>query len=115
MPARKDPRKAFTSSFRKRRTVSAPIASEVWTFADAKGRKRMARLAVGRPERIPGDRNADWFCPVHIGGWTPHVVPAIGVGPLDALRNALTLVRAFHEQIGEMHIRRDQGAGSRKR
>jgi hypothetical protein len=72
---------------------------------DGKGRTRKARIAVGRPQRIPGDPKSGWFCPVYVEGFTPHVTPAIGIGPLDSLMSAITVVRGFQGHVGTMHIR----------
>jgi hypothetical protein len=102
--AAKDPFKAFLASFKRQQSVTEPIASDVWTFNDAAGKRRTTRIEVGIPRRIPNDKNEDWFCPVFIDGWTPHVVPAMGVGPVDSLMNAITLIRSFHEQIAWLQI-----------
>lgn len=92
-----------------------PIASDTWTYTDREGQKHVSRLQVGRPEPIPGDNQRAWFCAVFIEGWTPHVVPAIGVGPLDALMNGLLLVRSFREHVADMHISESPGPRRRRR
>jgi hypothetical protein len=102
----KDPFKAFTAGFKRQQLVNEPIASETWTFKGPKGRRQTARIQVGRPQQVPDDKNADWFCPVFIERWTPHVVPAMGVSPVDSLMNAMGLVRSFREHIAELHISR---------
>jgi hypothetical protein len=94
----------FIATFKRRRSVSKPIAADTWTFTDSKGRKRLARIEIGRPQRVPEDKNHDWHCPVFIEGWTPHVIPAMGIGPIDSLMNAVTLVRSFHEHIAAQQI-----------
>jgi hypothetical protein len=106
---------AFIASLRQQRTVAKPVAAEVWTYTDGNGRKRKAEVRVGKPQRVSNDASGAWCCPVYIGGWISHVVPAIGVGPLDALMNALRLVKEFREHIADMHISTDQGARRRKR
>ena len=100
----KDPFKAFTSTFKHQRSVTEPIASDILTFKDSKGREHNARLEVGRPQQVPGAKNGDWSCPVFIEGWTEHVVPVMGVGSVDSLMNAITLVRSFHEQVAWFQI-----------
>ena len=107
----RDPWKTLSSSFRKRRAIEDPIASDISTYMDHKGRSRTAQIAVGRPARVPDGPEGDWFCPVYVEGWTGHVNPAIGVGPLDALMNALTVVRGFQDHVGTMHIRYDTNTG----
>jgi hypothetical protein len=100
----KDPFKAFLSSFKRQRTVSEPIASGTWTFKDYKGKKRRARIEIGRPQPVPHDKQGDWFCPVFIGGYTPHVIPVMGVASVDSLVNAVALLRGFHEAIASLLI-----------
>jgi hypothetical protein len=68
-------------------------------FKDSKGRKHKAKVEVGRPQQVANARNGDWFCPVFIEGWTEHVVPVMGVGPVDSLMNAMTLVQSFHRHV----------------
>lgn len=103
------------SSFRQQRTIAEPVAAEVWTFSDGKRRKRKAQVSVGKPQRIPNDPNGNWFCLIYVEGWVSHVFPAIGVGPLDSLMNALKMVSGFREHIADMHISTDQGGQPRKR
>lgn len=69
---------------------------------DAKGQKRKARIEIGQPQPVPGDKDQNWFCPLYIQDWT--CFPAIGIGPLDSLMNAVTILRGFHDHVGGMHI-----------
>jgi hypothetical protein len=114
--ARRKPKAAdVLETLRQGRVVRHPIASEVWTFKDPSRRKRRAQIDVGKPQRIPRDKNGDWFCPVRIEGWTGRgIMPAVGVGPLDSLMNALTLVRGFRGHVGGMHITSNRGSRHRK-
>ena len=97
-----DPFKALDDSFRGKRSIPNPIASDTLTFRDAKGRKRQARIEIGQPQPVPGDKDQNWFCPLYIQDWT--CFPAIGIGPLDSLMNAVTILRGFHDHVGGMHI-----------
>jgi hypothetical protein len=106
---------SFITTFKRQISVARPIASDVWTFRDAQGLKRQTRIEVGRPQPVPDDQNHDWFCPVFVEGWTPHVIPAMGVGPIDALMNAATLLRSFHESIANMQITQGKSKASAKR
>jgi hypothetical protein len=115
MPRRPSPAESLAARFKKRRSVSRPIASDTWTYTDRSGQEQAVKLQIGRPEPIPGDKQRDWFCPVFVEGWTPHVVPAIGVGPFDALMNALVVVRSFREHIADMHITRRATDRTRRR
>jgi hypothetical protein len=89
------------------------MAADTWTVRDRRGRRRRVRIEVGQPQPVPLDRNEDWFCPVFIEGYTPHVVPAFGVGPIDSLMNAAILLRGFREYIAFQHI--DYGKSRAKR
>jgi hypothetical protein len=71
------------------------------------------RIEVGQPQPIPFDEKKDWFCPVFIEGFTPHVVPAFGVGPIDSLMNAVTILRAFHDHIAIQQISHRQTGAKR--
>ena len=95
----------FMASFKRQRSVADPVASDTWAYRDAKGRKHRTRIEIGKPQPIPGDTNGDWYCAVFVEGWTPHVIPAISVGPLDALMNAARLVQSFREHVADMNIR----------
>jgi hypothetical protein len=112
---RRDPFKTLFASFRTERAVEDPVASDVWTYTDGKGRTRKARVAVGKPQKIPNDPSGDWFCPVYVEGFTPHVTPAIGVGPLDSLMNAITVVKGFQDYVGTMHFIRERTPRGRTR
>ena len=115
MPRRRSPLDLLFARFKKRRTIARPIASDTWTYTDAEGRKHVATLLIGRPQRVPGDKQRAWFCTVYVDGWTPHVMPAIGVGPLDALMNALTVVRSFREHVAGLHIVEKPMSSTRRR
>ncbi len=80
-------------------TIADQIAEDVWSYADETGDEVKTRIIVGRPEPIPEDGNGDWFCPVYIERFTPGVSSVGGVGPVDALMNALVLVKAFSEKV----------------
>jgi hypothetical protein len=80
------------------------MAADIWTVKDRIGQRRRVRIEVGQPQPIPFDEKRDWFCPVFIEGFTPHVVPAFGVGPIDSLMNAVTLLRGFRDHIAMQQI-----------
>jgi hypothetical protein len=103
--AAKDPRKALLTRCKQQRAVPEPIASETWSFKDRKGRKHTARIEVGRPQQVPDGKSGEWFCPVFIEGWTPHVIPATGLGSLDSLMNATAMVKSFGEYVASFQIR----------
>jgi hypothetical protein len=57
MPSRRrpsdDPFDAFQASFPKLHAVPDPVAAEVWTFKNEKGRTLHARIEVGKPQPVP--------------------------------------------------------------
>jgi hypothetical protein len=81
--------------------ITEIIASDKWRYRTASGQSRVSRSEIGRPQRAPDDPNDDWYCPVFVEDFTDRIVPAYGVGPVDALMNAIALVRSFADQIGE--------------
>ena len=58
-----------------------------------KGKKKVY-IAIGRPRHAddPGD---DWICPIYIEKFMKGVTNAHGIGPLDALLNAMNLLQQF--------------------
>jgi hypothetical protein len=77
------------------------IAADDWSYQTPGGETVFARIEIGRPEPTPNDPNGDWYCPISIEGFTSQITPAYGVGPVDALNNAVTLLRSFISKIGE--------------
>lgn len=78
-------------------TIDDPIAEDVWAFDAADGTRARARIIIGRPFQDPASPWGDWRCPISIEGWTPGVIPIAGVGPVDALLNAMKLVSTFQD------------------
>lgn len=81
----------------KKKTMSNVIAAGVWNYTARwpKGRK-ISRIVIGRP-RPDSDPKGDWICPIEIEHFTRGVVCAHGVGSLDALLNAMQLLRQFFD------------------
>ena len=77
------------------------VAADEWRYRTEGGQSRVSRIEIGRPQRAPDDSNGDWYCPVFVEHFTARIVPAYGVGPVDALMNAVTLIRRFADQVGE--------------
>jgi hypothetical protein len=69
------------------------IAQDTWEYLDSKGKKTTSKIFIGKPR---GGKK-DWYCPVSIEHFTPHIVPACGLGPVDSLMNAMTLVKSFFD------------------
>jgi hypothetical protein len=76
--------------------VEDVVAEDLWEYRHL-GQKRVARVAVGRP--TPDPSGGDWYCPLffehELRGW----LPVYGVGPVDALANALTVVRKLFDAL----------------
>ena len=79
--------------------IQDPIAEDVWTLKRSDGQIVSHRIIVGRPQpETEGDEHSDWYCPIMIEGFLPRVVPAMGVGPVDSLMNAMHLVKTFFDK-----------------
>jgi hypothetical protein len=91
-------------------SITDPVAVDRWECKKA-GRTFVVTVQVGRPVPAEGDPNGDWCCPVYIESFTNHVVPAMGVGPIDALLNATLLIRRFAESLEEWSPRHTGSAG----
>jgi len=79
-------------------TISDVIARDEWCYKRDDGSTYRTRIIVGRPR--PENRRSktsDWFCPVFIEGITPKVCKAVGVGPVDSLMNAVTLIKSHFD------------------
>ena len=79
--------------------ITNVIARDKWISIGKNGVALTHEIIVGKPRLIPNDKNHDWFCPVWIGNSTPRIIPAYGVGPVDSLMNAMTLVKAFSDKF----------------
>jgi hypothetical protein len=80
--------------------ISDVIAVDDWHFKRKDGKTTRSRVIVGRPR--PENKNkttTDWVCSVFIEGVTPKVCKAMGVGPVDSLMNAMTLVKSHFDAI----------------
>jgi hypothetical protein len=85
----------------KLRRIEDPIAEDCWEYVTPEGKPRISRLQVGRPVHFPERRL--WYCPVLIVGYTqPRIRPIFGMGPVDALMNAMSFVRRFFEENFEV-------------
>jgi hypothetical protein len=87
-------------------SVADVVAEDSWTYR-ALGRRLVSRVAVGRP--APDPSGQDWYCPLffehELDGWKA----VYGVGPVDALMNALALVQSRFQEL------RPTPRGGRKR
>jgi len=79
-----EPFKALTDSFRGKRSIPDPIASDTLTFRDAKGRKRKARIEIGAVTILRGFHD-------HVGGM--HITYATSEGRLFRRRRKKATAR----------------------
>ena len=79
--------------------ITNVIARDTWTSEGKNGVATTYEIIVGKPRLIPRDKNHDWFCPVWIENYTSRIIPAYGVGPVDSLMNAMTLVKSFSDNF----------------
>jgi hypothetical protein len=85
--------------------VDDPIAEDTWSYRDRNGESRLAHVTIGRPRPWPGDSHGDWLCPVQIDDYMEGVRAIAGVGPVDALMNAMGVIQAFADEIGRFEPR----------
>ncbi|WP_224244264.1 hypothetical protein [Hyalangium gracile] len=71
--------------------IGDPVADDYWSYRTAEGVKRTSRVTVGRP--VPLSDGKDWYCPIHFEHVTQGIDYAFGVGPVDALMNAMYFIR----------------------
>jgi hypothetical protein len=79
--------------------IQDPIVEDVWKTKGDDGEIISHRIVVGHPHpEDEGDDKSDWYCPVMIEHFLPRIVPAMGVGPVDSLMNAMHLVKTFFDK-----------------
>ena len=68
---------------------------------------------MGRPVHYPEMRV--WYAPVLIEGFLPKITPVVGEGPVDALMNAMLLVKRFNDENSKvLSVRTPKRRASRK-
>jgi len=87
-------------SLPKLQKIADPIAADWWGYTTPDGQQQLTRIVVGRPAPIPDDPNGDWYCPLVLTDFFPEVQCVGGVGPVDALANAMALVKVFQDSVG---------------
>lgn len=76
--------------------INDPIADDYWSYRTEDGAKRTSRVTIGRPALLADRTN--WYCPMYFEHVTRGIDYAMGVGPVDALMNAMYFVRRrFYE------------------
>jgi len=82
-------------------TIQDVVAQDTWESMEADGTAVSHEIIVGRPFRSPDEEEEVWLCPVSIQNFTDRIVSAQGVGPVDALMNAMSLVKTLFDKIHE--------------
>jgi len=79
--------------------IDDPIAEDSFTYRNSDGKRVKARVVIGHPKPVPKGFGTEWYCPLIIEGWhLSGVSPVMGMGPVTALVNAGSVVRAFLEE-----------------
>ncbi len=77
-------------------SIDDPIADDYWSYKTEAGARRTSRITIGRPALL--EDGTHWYCPMYFEHVTQGIDYAFGVGPVDALMNAMYFVRRrFHE------------------
>ncbi len=71
-------------------TKEDPIADDYWSYETRDGTRRTSRVTIGRPAPLADKR--DWYCPILFEHVTEGIYYSYGVGPVDALMNAMYFV-----------------------
>jgi hypothetical protein len=90
------------------RRVVDVVAEDHWSYTTKEGTPKVSRITIGRPTPWPSDDQGDWLCPLEIEHFTDGIRGIAGVGPVDALMNAIGIVQAFAEEIEPFTPRADE-------
>lgn len=80
--------------------IDDPIADDYWSYRTENGTKRTSRITIGRPAQLEDGRS--WYCPMYFEHVTRGIDYAFGVGPVDALMNAMYFVRRRFYEFDEV-------------
>ncbi len=93
-------------------SIDDPIADDYWSYRTEDGAKRTSRVTIGRP--APLEDGKDWYCPMYFEHVTQGIDYAFGVGPVDALMNAMYFVRRRFYEFEDVTPRSKPKAASNK-
>jgi hypothetical protein len=93
-------------------SIDDPIADDYWSYRTEDGTKRTSRITIGRPALL--EDGTHWYCPMYFEHVTPGIDCAFGVGPVDALMNAMYFVRRRFYEFDEVTPRSKPRAASRR-
>jgi hypothetical protein len=83
--------------------IDDPIADDYWSYETRDGTRRTSRVTIGRPAPLADKR--DWYCPILFEHITEGIYYSYGVGPVDALMNAMYFVRRRFYALKEVQPR----------
>jgi hypothetical protein len=93
--------------------IDDPIADDYWSYETRDGTRRTSRVTIGRPAPLADKR--DWYCPILFEHVTEGIYYSYGVGPVDALMNAMYFVRRRFYALKEVQPRAKPKTGSKRR
>jgi hypothetical protein len=93
--------------------IDDPIADDYWSYETRDGTRRTSRVTIGRPAPLLDKK--DWYCPLLFEHVTEGIYYAYGVGPVDALMNAMYFVRRRFYALKEVQPRAKPTTGSKRR
>ncbi|MBN1208579.1 MAG: hypothetical protein JXB05_27210 [Myxococcaceae bacterium] len=92
--------------------IDDPIADDYWSYKTRDGTRRTSRVTIGRPAPLADKR--DWYCPILFEHVTEGIYYSYGVGPVDALMNAMYFVRRRFYALKEVQPRAKPTTGSKR-
>ena len=100
-------------SWRPRLTaITDPIAEDSWSYKAEDGTKRTSRITIGRPAQL--EDGTHWYCPMYFEHVTRGIDYAFGVGPVDALMNAMYFVRRRFYEFDDVTPRAKPGSTAKR-
>jgi len=93
--------------------IDDPIADDYWSYETRDGTRRTSRVLIGRPAPLADKR--DGYVPIIFEHVTEGIYYSYGVGPVDALMNAMHFIRRRFYALKEVQPRAKPTPGSKRR
>lgn len=81
-------------------SIKDPIAEDSWHYMTEDGTQRTSHIIIGRPALAPDGKT--WYCPLFFEHVARGIKYSYGVGPVDALMNAMYFVRRRFYEFDEV-------------
>ncbi|MCY1017961.1 hypothetical protein [Pyxidicoccus sp. MSG2] len=81
-------------------SIKDPIAEDYWHYMTEDGTQRTSQIIIGRPALAPDGKT--WYCPLFFEHVARGIKYSYGVGPVDALMNAMYFVRRRFYEFDEV-------------